>query len=194
MDWSTLYSPGAEILASLEAIVEKYDIQSYIKLRHELIHARYEEATGKWHVRIRRTTEDGTEDFDDEADFLFMGVGILHRWSWPEIEGLNDFEGTLVHSANWNLGGATWEDDVKDWKDKNVAVIGLVSAGGDVYKCVAHMSSRVHLLSRSCLHYKTKWGTFLSMVAEGRGSLLRLRRTKSRSSSVVIPLHRRSVR
>ena len=56
-----------------------------------------------------------------------MGVETLSRWRWPDIEGLHDFKGTLVHSANWNLGGATWEEDAKDWGDKNVAVIGLVS-------------------------------------------------------------------
>lgn len=111
-------------------IVHKYKLDSCIKLRHELIHAAYDDATGKWHVRIKRpspTKEGEFEEFDDDADFLFLGVGILHRWKWPDIEGLHSFKGTLVHSANWNLGASTWEEDVKDWGDKKVAVIGLVS-------------------------------------------------------------------
>ena len=128
MDWSSLYSPGAEILESLDAIVDKYNLQPYIKLSHEMVHARYDEATGKWHVRIKRSSGDGkVEEIEDDADFLFLGVGILNRWNWPDIDGLKDFKGTLVHSANWNLGGATWQEDVRDWGDKNVAVIGLAS-------------------------------------------------------------------
>lgn len=67
------------------------------------------------------------EVLEDDADFLFMGVGILSRWKWPDIAGLHDFKGVLVHSANWDLGGASWEDDVKDWGSKDVAVVGLVS-------------------------------------------------------------------
>lgn len=59
---------------------------------------------------------------------VFNGIGLLSRWHWPDIAGLHDFKGTLVHSADWNLDGATWEEDVKQWGDKKVAVIGLVSS------------------------------------------------------------------
>ncbi|KAJ3530966.1 hypothetical protein NM688_g7640 [Phlebia brevispora] len=130
-DWSAVYSPGSEILEHMEQIVAKYKLEPYIKLRHELTHARYDEATAKWHVHLKRsssTAEGQFEEFEDEADFLFMGVGILSRWDWPDIKGLHEFKGTLVHSADWNLGGATWEDDVKDWGEKSVAVIGLGSS------------------------------------------------------------------
>ena len=129
-DWSALYSPGAEILEHLESIVARYKLAPYIQLQHELVEARYDEQTARWHVRVKRpsrTTPGEFEEFEDDADFLFMSVGILSRWNWPEVEGLHDFQGTLVHSANWNLGGETWEEDVKAWSDKNVAVIGLVS-------------------------------------------------------------------
>lgn len=93
----------------------------------------YNEPTGKWHVLVTRpsvTSPGEFEEFEDTCDFLFTGMGILSRWSWPDIDGLKNFKGTLVHSANWDLGGATWEDDAKDWHDKNVAVIGLVSVRG----------------------------------------------------------------
>lgn len=129
-DWSSLYSPGSEILSYLKQLVVKYKLESYINLRHELTSARYDEASGKWRVRIKRPSQSAEgeyEEFDDEADFIFAGMGILSRWSWPQIEGLQVYKGTLLHSAGWNLGGATWEDDVKDWGDKRVAVIGLVS-------------------------------------------------------------------
>ncbi|PSR73745.1 hypothetical protein PHLCEN_2v10435 [Hermanssonia centrifuga] len=67
-------------------------------------------------------------------------MGILSRWSWPDIDGLKNFKGTLVHSANWDLGGATWEDDAKDWQDKNVAVIGL---GSTALQIVAALHPKV---------------------------------------------------
>ena len=113
----------------MDGIVKKYKLESLIHLQHEMVGAHYEESTGRWHVRLRRPRLKCPGEFDeivDEADFLFMGVGILSRWKWPDIPGLRDFTGTLVHSADWNLGGSSWEDDVKDWGDKNVAVIGAV--------------------------------------------------------------------
>ena len=130
-DWSSVYAPGAEILSHMREIVEKYQLESHIKLGHELMHAWWDEGSGKWRLRLERVATsagDHFEEVEDEADFLFMAVGTLSRWRWPDIKGLHDFKGTLLHSANWNLGGETWEEDVKDWGDKNVAVIGLVSA------------------------------------------------------------------
>ena len=56
-------------------------------------------------------------------------MGGLSRWSWPDIEGLDTFKGKLVHSAEWELGEGEvgWKDTVKDWNDKVVGVIGVVS-------------------------------------------------------------------
>ena len=96
----------------------------YIRLRHELVAARWDEETAKWHIKIRRGP-DGDE-FEDTADVLFLGTGALSRYRWPDIPGLDTFGGTLVHSAKWDLPGSTWQDDVVGWKEKDVGVIGNV--------------------------------------------------------------------
>jgi cation diffusion facilitator CzcD-associated flavoprotein CzcO len=34
---------------------------------------------------------------------VFMtGIGALNEWKWPDIKGLKDFKGPLLHSANWD--------------------------------------------------------------------------------------------
>lgn len=65
---------------------------------------------------------DDWEEFHDSVDVLFTAVGCLSRWSWPDIPGLETFSGKVVHSAQWD----TTEHE-EQWKDKNVAVIGVVS-------------------------------------------------------------------
>lgn len=127
--WSAFYAPGPEILAYINRVVEKYKLLPYIRLRHELVAARWDEEAAKWHLRIRRGP-DG-EEFDDTADVLFLGTGALSRYRWPDIPGLDTFGGTLVHSARWDLPGSTWQDDVVGWSEKDVGVIGNVRAGFD---------------------------------------------------------------
>ncbi|PSR70625.1 hypothetical protein PHLCEN_2v13485 [Hermanssonia centrifuga] len=173
-DWSSFYAPGPEILAYLNSVVSQYDLDPYIKLRHEMVGAWYDEATGKWRIRVRRPrsrphtsaghgqSTDGAsegehvrsnseewEEFEDTGDLLFTGIGGLSRWDWPEIEGLKNFKGTLVHSAQWDVGSGSsegkeargigltepekklnngWEEGVKDWKGKKIAVIGVGSS------------------------------------------------------------------
>lgn len=105
----------------------------YIKLRHELIHARYVEGEGKWYLKIRKTTpsDDGGEDeveiIEDVADFVLNGTGTLSRWNWPNIQGLGDFKGKIIHSADWEESSGAWRELVKGWTDKSVGVIGVVS-------------------------------------------------------------------
>lgn len=106
----------------------------YMKLQHELIHTRFDEAKGKWHLKLRRPVSDSTstdaqyEVIEDTADFVLSCVGALSRWDWPDIQGLHDFKGKVLHSAGWETdGGKTWEEGLKDWGAKNVGVIGVVS-------------------------------------------------------------------
>ncbi|KAJ3555089.1 hypothetical protein NM688_g2766 [Phlebia brevispora] len=160
-DWSALYAPGAEIHQHLESIADKYKLEQYIKLSHKLVHARWDDTDKKWHLRIERPRSPGTadraakdideakpsevEEIEDEADVLFMATGMLSNWVWPSIDGLHTFKGTLVHSANWNLGGATWEEDVKDWGDKSVAVIGV---GASALQLVPTLQPKVGRLAQ----------------------------------------------
>ena len=97
----------------------------YIKLSHEVILARYDEQTGKWHVRVRRT--DTGEEFEDVADVLITAYGPINRWKMPNIEGLEGFKGEVHHSAGYVPKGKTGDEDANAWGDKKVAVIGAVS-------------------------------------------------------------------
>jgi len=87
-------------------------------LGHELLAAHWEDTTGKWRLKIRAN---GTNEIEDTADVLLLATGILNRWQWPCIDGLSDFQGTLLHSANW-------KGEINEWKDKAVGVIGAVGA------------------------------------------------------------------
>ncbi|CAL1693778.1 unnamed protein product [Somion occarium] len=131
-DWSAFYAPGPEILAYMQGVAEKYKLMPYIKLEHELIQARFDEPSGKWHLRIRHPTGayGEYEEIEDTADLLFCGTGSLSRWTWPDIEGLHTFKGRLFHSAQWDQqDGDSWQESVKGWRDKTVAVIGVGSSG-----------------------------------------------------------------
>ena len=106
----------------------------YIKLQHELIHARYDEPTGKWHLKLRRPVAGSSPDdpqfevIEDTADIVHAGVGALSRWAWPDIEGLDSFKGIIRHSAGWEVDDdEAWQDEAKTWREKNVGVIGVVS-------------------------------------------------------------------
>ncbi|KAF8900786.1 hypothetical protein CPB85DRAFT_1324906 [Mucidula mucida] len=135
--WSSFYASGPEILAYLESVVDKYKLMPYIKLQHRMLRGRYSEAEGKWRLTVRRPiiSESGEvryEEVEDTCDVLFTGTGTLNRWSWPDIPGLHDFGGQVIHSAAWETGeggpNADWQDTVASWGSKSVGVIGVGSS------------------------------------------------------------------
>ncbi len=72
----------------------------YVKLNSKIIEARFDEAQSKWHVKVQRT--DTNEIVEDTCDILYACLGPLNDWKWPDIKGLHDFKGDVLHSANWD--------------------------------------------------------------------------------------------
>jgi cation diffusion facilitator CzcD-associated flavoprotein CzcO len=64
------------------------------------------------------------QKFVDESDIFIKATGILNRWEWPKIPGLDRFKGTLLHSADKNSWSAGF-----DPTGKRIAVIGGGSSG-----------------------------------------------------------------
>ena len=109
--------------------MDKYKLMRYIKLKHEVVHAQYDEAACKWHVRVRRPKGDSeteVEEIEDVCDVLVTAFGALSRWHWPDIAGMKDFKGELYHTAQFDPEGGDWEKVSETWKDKKVGVIGSV--------------------------------------------------------------------
>ncbi|EJF55657.1 FAD/NAD(P)-binding domain-containing protein [Dichomitus squalens LYAD-421 SS1] len=148
-DWTSLYPPGHETQEHLQDIVDRYKLMRYIKLNHEVAHARYDESTGKWHVRIHRTGAGGengpaSDEFEDVADVLVTAFGALTRWKMPDIPGIDAFKGELHHTAGYKPSGKTWEDDLDRWRDKRVGVVG---SGSTAIQTVSALAPHVKELS-----------------------------------------------
>lgn len=68
-------------------------------------------------------------------------LGILNNWQWPEIEGLHDFEGPLMHSASWN-------HDV-ELDNKVIGVIGTGSTSVQIVPQLQQIAKQVQVYMRS---------------------------------------------
>ncbi|GAB1214936.1 hypothetical protein ATERTT37_004117 [Aspergillus terreus] len=127
-NWSHFYPPGAEIEEYIQRTVKKYNLDKDVQFNSRVKETIWDDNAGKWLVRVDQA---GTIK-DDEADILVNASGFLNKTNWPQIEGLSDFKGKLVHTSRW--------DNSYDWTDKRVAVIGNGSSG---IQCVAAMQPKV---------------------------------------------------
>lgn len=77
----------------------KYEVGKHIRFEQKCIGAHWNETASKWFVHIRDMRTGFI--YEDKADVLMTGEGVLNEWKWPDIEGIERFQGTLLHSANW---------------------------------------------------------------------------------------------
>lgn len=138
-DWSHYYSGSKEIWEYLKDVSTSNDLERHVRFRHKIIGAEWLEDAGQWKVSIMRL-EDETV-FEDYAEFFLNGGGHLNNYKWPQVQGLNDFKGTKVHSANW--------DPSLDLTDKKVLIIGAGSSAVQIAPTIVDRVKSLDIVIRS---------------------------------------------
>lgn len=113
-NWSHYFAYGAEIQKYFEDFADRHGSRKYMKLNTKVVECRWNPTAAIWNITLKDSKTG--EEWHDWAHSIVNGTGILNNWKWPEIEGLHDFQGPLMHSASWN-------HDV-DFTEKTAAVIG----------------------------------------------------------------------
>jgi cation diffusion facilitator CzcD-associated flavoprotein CzcO len=101
-DWSKLFAPGAEILEYVKGVAHKYGVDEKVKYNTKVVQTEWFEDEGLWQVTTEHTENGTTLSDQTKAHVVISAVGILNNWKWPEVDGLHDFEGKLLHSACWD--------------------------------------------------------------------------------------------
>jgi cation diffusion facilitator CzcD-associated flavoprotein CzcO len=115
-DWSHIWASGTEIQQYHRDVVERFGLEQHLRLGTEVTALHYDQGDHTWIV----TTPDDTLT----ADFVICATGVLHHPFTPDIPGMETFEGTVVHTAQW--------DPEVQTTGKRIAVIGTGSTGVQV--------------------------------------------------------------
>ena len=108
-DWSRMFASQPEILDYLRHCADAYGLRPHIRFGAEVTGVEYDDATGGWDV----LTAGGATL---TARAVVAGMGPLHQPRFPEIPGMERFQGSAFHSAQW--------DHSCDLAGKRVAVVG----------------------------------------------------------------------
>ncbi|KAM0349113.1 hypothetical protein ACHAP4_010603 [Fusarium culmorum] len=137
--WSRFYVEAPEILQYLKDCVSKCGCMEFIKLRHRVIAAKWDESSHKWNVQI--------EGPDGET-----------KWQWPDIPGLESFKGLRLHPAR--------RDTSVDLTGKRVAVIGAGSSTLQIVPTIQPVVSQLTNFIRSPTWITAEYGQ--AFASEGR--------------------------
>lgn len=95
-----MYAKAGEIFNYFHDFASKYSLHQYVKLRHLVTSATWNTTADVWDLEITDLTTG--EIIHDQADIFINASGVLNHWKWPDIAGLKDFKGVLLHTANYD--------------------------------------------------------------------------------------------
>lgn len=136
--WSRYFSQRPEIHDYLKSVAAGTGIGRRITFGHAVIGARWDSVDAQWHVRIRDA--DGQEHMRT-ADVVVSATGHFNDPITPEVDGLSDFAGPVVHTARWpselNLTG------------RHLSVIGTGASAMQLVPTIADQVASLTVYQRS---------------------------------------------
>jgi cation diffusion facilitator CzcD-associated flavoprotein CzcO len=132
--WSCRYARQPEIKAYLEEVVDRFGLTPHLRLATPVHAARWDDTDACW----RLTVGDG-ETVD--AEIVVSAIGMFGAPVEPDIPGLDRFQGTMFHSADW--------DDDHDLSGEAVAVIGSAASAVQLIPEIAPLVRSLDVYQRS---------------------------------------------
>ena len=113
--------------------------------------ATWDDEKKRWKVDVKVTGGKDAEfspSYSIESDFLVSAVGQLNQPRYPDIPGLGDFKGKVVHSARWD-----WSYDMQG---KRIGVVGNGMSPPSIYPSIhIHQS---HVTTNICMRpHSSNW-------------------------------------
>lgn len=135
--WSRTYARQPEILAYLESVADDFDLRRHLMLDTTVRSLRWDPHSGAWECRLAREGRPTTLT----ADVVVCAIGLFGSVNLPDIDGLSDFAGPVLHTAQW--------DHDLDLAGRSVAVIGTGASGVQVVPELAKTAGRVTVFQRT---------------------------------------------
>lgn len=134
-NWPT-YIPKDKLANWFESYVDAMELNFWTGT--EFIGGSYDDAQGRWTVELRRA--DGTTR-TMRPRHVVMATGVSGIPNLPEIPGLKNFSGQVMHSSRY--------EDGENWTGKRALVIGTGNSGHDIAQDLHSSGAAVTLVQRS---------------------------------------------
>jgi cation diffusion facilitator CzcD-associated flavoprotein CzcO len=132
--WSRLFAPGAELKRYADHVADKYDLRRHMQFNAVVEGARWDEEQQHWVVALA-----GGESVTTR--YLVTATGFLSQPHRPEIPGIDDFAGTVIHTAAW--------DDTHELAGERVAVIGTGATAVQLIPELAKVAGEMTVYQRT---------------------------------------------
>ncbi|KAH9212595.1 flavin-binding monooxygenase-like-domain-containing protein [Leptodontidium sp. 2 PMI_412] len=128
-----------QIQAYFESYADAFNVRKHVRLSTEVVAINFDKATKTWRLTVRSTD---TLDEQDETlifDRLVIATGSFKKALIPDIEGVEKFEGEVMHSQ-------AFKDPTK-YKSKSVLIVGLGNTSADSISALVGVGAKRLIVS-----------------------------------------------
>ncbi|MBB3602151.1 cation diffusion facilitator CzcD-associated flavoprotein CzcO [Mycolicibacterium sp. BK556] len=138
-NWSRTYARQPEILAYLESVADDFDLRRHLMTETAVRNMRWNSDTSRWDLDLESlATGDG---FAYTADVVVSAVGLFGEPKLPDIDGVTDFGGSIMHTSRW--------DPSIDLAGRRVAVIGTGASAVQAVPEIGKVAAEVTVFQRT---------------------------------------------
>jgi cyclohexanone monooxygenase len=133
--WTHKYASQADVLRYLNHVADRFDLRRSFRFGTRVVSTRWEDDRKRWRIVL-----DTGEEIS--ARFCVLATGVLSAWKFPELPGLQSFQGQSYHTAQWPVEGV-------DFSGKRVGIIGTGSSGVQAMPVIAKQAKDVFVFQRT---------------------------------------------
>jgi cation diffusion facilitator CzcD-associated flavoprotein CzcO len=137
--WSRRFAAAPEIQDYMQQVARDEGVLPHLRLGRRVTRAVFDEAQGRWLVDTVHGDDNTAEQWS--ARFFVCSMGPLSKPRLPDIEGMADFAGRVVHSARW--------DPAFDATGLRVGVIGTGSTAAQLIPPLAAQAQTLSVFQRT---------------------------------------------
>ncbi|AXI04330.1 flavin-containing monooxygenase [Aquirhabdus parva] len=139
--WSRIYAPGRELKAYAHHVAQKYNLRQYMRFNALVEKSVYDEEGQFWTVSIQGQAP-------VTARILILATGFLSHPKMPDIKGIENFAGKVIHTARW--------DHTYDLNSKRAAVIGTGATSVQLVPEIAPKLAQLDVYQRTAIWVSPK--------------------------------------
>ena len=137
--WKHWFARGPELKQYAGHVADKYDLRRHMEFGVLAEGARWDEEARHWVLTTRPVG--GGRRRTRTARFLMTATGFLSQPKLPDIDGVEEFAGDVIHTAKW--------DDAVDLDGKRVAVIGTGATAVQLIPRIAQRAGHLTVFQRT---------------------------------------------
>ncbi|ABM13906.1 Cyclohexanone monooxygenase [Mycolicibacterium vanbaalenii PYR-1] len=141
-NWSRLYAPGTELKTYADHVADKYDVRRHMRFNSPVDGARWDDDGKYWQVTL-------SNGETLTSRFLITATGYLSQPRKPDIPGIEDFAGRIVHSMDW--------DDDYSPAGERIALIGTGATAVQLIPELSKSAAELTVYQRTPIHVVPKF-------------------------------------